>query len=146
MEVRFVVEEEKYAICRLSGEHFGLPVAAVREVVNAPTLTPVPRARSYVEGVINLRGHVLPVVNLARQLGMPEPEFCPCIVVAEWQDEVVGLLVEEVVAVLPLACEQAEGAGGGNGEAMRGVARMDDGRLVVIYDLERLLNPEVAIA
>lgn len=137
--------EEKYAICRLAGEYFGLPVAAVREVVNAPALTPVPRARAFVEGVINLRGHVLPVVNLARQLGMPEPDSCPCIVVAEWQDEAVGILVEEVVAVLPLRVEQAEGSGGPGAEAVRGVARMEDGRLVVVYDLEQLLSPEVAV-
>lgn len=136
---------EQYVVFRLGGEMYGVPVGDVREVVPVPNLTPVPRTERFLEGIINLRGNVVPVVNLHCKMGLGEAVDLgrqSRVVVVEWGGEVVGLLVDAVVAVMPLRPERVESdqLGGEVRESVRGVARIENGRLVLLLDLIGLLD------
>jgi purine-binding chemotaxis protein CheW len=94
---------------RVAGEHYSLPVEQVLEVADLGRVTPVPGAPSEVVGVGNLRGQVIPVIDLARMLGLSGGEPSR-VVVAESGDLRAGLLVDEVLDVgeLPTASESVE--------------------------------------
>lgn len=135
----------EFVVCRLAGENFGLAVERVREVVNTPALTPLPQINRHVEGVINLRGNIVPVINLARKLGLPGGNVrdFPCIAVVEWQNESVGLLVEEVDSVQPLTPEPIENKQLGWVDADRfvvGMGRLAGGGLALLLDLDAVLE------
>ena len=91
---------------RLGGRDFALPLARTREILPLPPLTPVPAAPSYIVGVFNLVGRVVPVLNLAAKLGLGATSFddTACVVVADvtldGEDCVVGILTETIGGVL----------------------------------------------
>lgn len=133
--------EDRFVVCCLGAERVGLSVGAVREVVLASRLTPVPRAPAGVRGLINLRGNVIPVLSLAERLGVAGDGRAQCIVVCEWQGEAVGLLVDDVLAVQALAPEPADSLGAGLAERyIRGLGRTQGGELVLLLDVPLLLQ------
>lgn len=141
--VASAIDDNRYVLFSLSGETYAVPVSTVREVVNTPTLTPVPHAPPCIEGIMNLRGNVVPVINLGRRLGVEaQGGAAGCTVVVEWENEVVGLLVGEVVAVIPLPDYQSEGirAGSAAEDFVLGVARLRDEGLVLMLDLLKILQ------
>src|ERR1700722_7117416 len=87
---------------RVGRETFGLPIENVREIVRVPEITSVPNAPAYIEGVINLRGRILPIVNLRKRLGEKafEPHKTNRIVVVELETRRIGLLVNSASEVL----------------------------------------------
>lgn len=98
----------KYLSFRLGGEHYGIQVLRVREIVKIQHITPVPDTPAEVRGVINLRGKVIPVVDLRLKFGMPEREYGErtCIIVVELNSSLtgpMGIIVDEVSEVLNLA-------------------------------------------
>jgi purine-binding chemotaxis protein CheW len=125
------------------GEHYAVPVERVIEATEVGDLTPVPGAPPEVLGVRNLRGAVVPVIDLRRLLRISATEPVGRIVVAEHGERRAGLAVESIVAVdeLPDATEQAPS------RLLRGAALMD-GQLVGVLDLEAAFDavapPEVA--
>jgi purine-binding chemotaxis protein CheW len=111
----------------LVGEYCGLDVNMVREIVHVPpSITRVPNAPSYVRGVINLRGTVIPVLDMAVKMGnAPSQKTSDSrIVVAEYQDILFGVLVDAVREV----------------RTIQGVAKLEDGRLIVLLDLAGLFD------
>lgn len=89
---------------RLREQTFGIDVMTVREIRGWTTPTPLPHAPPFVAGVINLRGVVLPIVDLAARLGFPSTEPTPrhAIVVVEQSDQVVGILVDGVSDIISI--------------------------------------------
>lgn len=134
--------DRRYVVFSIGGENFGIGVEHVREVVNTPAIALIPSRGGVVEGIINLRGNVVPVINTARLLGMEErlPEEYGTVVVVESGKEVAGLLVEQVVAVTPLVPEPVPASGGVDDQAVQGVARLGDESLVLLMDLNHLLD------
>jgi purine-binding chemotaxis protein CheW len=138
-------DTRQYVLFRLGPEDYGLPIAKVSSIIRFEPATPVPRAPQSVDGVINLRGRVIPVVNLSQKLFGTEfhPTASSRIVVAEGEAGLVGLAVDaasEVVTIdgaeiLPppetvLTTETAE--------AFEGVAKCGD-RLIILLDLDKAL-------
>lgn len=124
---------------------FALPIAAVREIVMVPEITPVPEVGRFVRGIINLRGRILPVLDLAQRLGFgrgPETPNGRILVVEPDREHPLGLLVEDASEVLRIAEESIvpppELATGGASGAIRGVARLPD-RVLLVLDLDRVL-------
>jgi len=113
-------------------------------------ITPVPQAAANVEGVINLRGRVLPVVNMRRCLGTPAQEVEPGreqrIVVVEVGGRRVGLHVDGAVEVLRLVPEQLQPSTGNPRDFARTEIRTGGGQAIVLLDLERLLERVEAAA
>jgi purine-binding chemotaxis protein CheW len=122
---------------------FALPIEAVREIVMVPQITPVPDVGPFIRGVINLRGRIVPVMDLALRLGFGRGPSHPDgrILVVEHNREQLGLLAEDASEVLRVPPEAVspppELAGGGTG-AVRGVARLPD-RILLVLDLDRVL-------
>jgi purine-binding chemotaxis protein CheW len=100
------VEEEQFVVFRLAQEEFGLPIGAVQEIVRIPEhLTRVPRSPAFIEGVVNLRGVVLPVVDQRRRFGLPEMARCDRqrIIVLMVGEVRTGFIVDSVTEVLKVS-------------------------------------------
>jgi purine-binding chemotaxis protein CheW len=140
-------EEQQIVICELGDEHYGLDIASVLEIIREQVVTPVPRAPSFVRGVINLRGRIIPVVDLRGRLGMPEtePTKDSRIIVAESGGTRIGLIVDSVseVVMVPLESVEAtpEVAAGEDAEYLRGIAKLG-GRLVLLLELDGLFGQD----
>lgn len=134
-------------IFRLGAEEFGVPIMSVQEIVRVPdVLTRVPQTPDFVEGVINLRGMVLPVVDQRRRLAMPsiERNDRQRIMVYTFGGMRTGFIVDSVAEVMRIEAAQVEPAPD-LGEAQRllfsRVAKIDSGRrLVMLIDPDRLLG------
>ncbi len=126
-------------------EEFGVDILQVQEINRMLEVTRVPNAPEYVEGVINLRGKVIPVVDLRKRLGMPEKDHDKNtrIIVMELGGKVVGFVVDAVQEVLRIPRGVTEPppsiAAGGNAEYIRAVGKLDD-RLLTLLDLEKVLS------
>lgn len=141
-------QDLQVVIFRLGAEEFGVPIMSVQEIVRVPeVLTRVPQTPDFVEGVINLRGMVLPVVDQRRRLAMPsiERNDRQRIMVYTFGGMRTGFIVDSVAEVMRIEAGQVEPAPD-LGEAQRllfsRVAKIDGGRrLVMLIDPDRLLGP-----
>jgi len=137
-------DERQLVVFQLGGELYGVEISRVHEIIRLQTVTRVPRAPAFVEGVINLRGKVIPVVDLRRRFGLPSAEHTRAsrIVVVEIGDQVVGIIVDGVSEVLRIGESTVEPpspvVAGIDSEHIHGIAKLPD-RLVILLDLDRVL-------
>ena len=142
---------EHLATFVLDREEYGVNVRQVQEIRRVSEITAVPRAPEFVRGVINLRGRILPVLDLKRKLGLGEVTIdrAARIVVVHVQDRVLGLLVDGASQVLKIPVSRIEPPPDEvverGGDYIRGVAKLED-RLIILIDLERVLVYELAQA
>lgn len=128
----------------IDGEEFGIDILKVQEIIRPVAITRVPNAPPFVEGVINLRGRIVPVIDARKRFGLePRPMAeTSRIVVIELGRETVGFVmdaVREVIRVDPAVIEPApELAVGVDADYIRGVAKLED-RLLILLDVERVL-------
>lgn len=134
----------QFVICRIGSEEFAVDVLSVQEINRIVEVTRVPKTPPYVEGVINLRGRIIPVLDLRKLFGLSGTQQTTQtrIVVVSVQARLVGLVVdsvEEVLRVPRSAIEPPPSVGTMAGaEFTQGVGRIDD-RLLILVDLSRLL-------
>jgi purine-binding chemotaxis protein CheW len=129
---------------RVGNEEFGLDILRVREIIRHQHLTRVPNSPDFVDGVINLRGQVIPVIALRKRFGLEESarDNQSRIVVLEVQDMVLGFIVDSVPEVLripPSAVVVPPNFGKADREYVSGVAQLDD-RLLILLDVDRILT------
>lgn len=129
---------------RVEDEEFGLEILRVQEIIRVQQLTRVPASPDFIEGVINLRGRVIPVISLRRRFGLPlaEADKQTRIVVVEVNGAVLGFMVDAVLEVLRLAASTVEPAprvGRVEREYVRGVGKLDN-RLLILLDIDRLMS------
>jgi purine-binding chemotaxis protein CheW len=130
----------------VAGRVYAIDVSQIREVVRWQPITPLPNAPRLIEGVIDLRGSVVPVVDLARALGFGrvEPGNQTRIAITEVDGLVMGLAVDAAVDVLPLEVERLEDppalATQTGYEVTRAVVRRADGEPILVLSLEHLLE------
>jgi purine-binding chemotaxis protein CheW len=141
----------KYLTFHLGPEQFGVTVAKIREIMSLQHITAVPHTPAYVKGVINLRGKVIPVVNLRLKFGMAEAEFTErtCIVVTEVKLEshpvLMGVLVDEVSEVLMLGGSDIQDTPEfGDGHAPPGVLGVakSKGQVKILLDIDHVLTSQ----
>lgn len=129
---------------RIGGQEFCVDVMSVREIRGWTMATPVPQAPDFVRGVINLRGTVLPIVDLASRLGFPpaEPTARHAIMVAQSGTQIAGLLVEGVSDIFTVENEEIQPTPDVASEMakrfVRGVIAME-GRLISVIAIEAIL-------
>jgi len=132
----------RLVVFHLGDEEYGVPVTLVQEIIRHTAPRPVPGGAPHVEGVINLRGRIIPVVDLRARFGVGGARPAGAKTVVTTVDGVtIGLVVDEVREVLTLGddvCEPTP-AGTDSGGHVETVAKLD-GRLVVVLDLVRLLH------
>jgi len=129
----------------VGNEEFGVDILDVREINRMMEITRVPHAPEFVEGVINLRGQVIPVVDVRTRfhLDAVEHDKNTRIVVVELGDKVVGFLVDSVSEVLRIPRALVEPpppiVGSIDSQYIQGVVKLDD-RLLILLNLQKLLN------
>ncbi len=133
----------------LEGQRYALPSADVRELVRAARLTPLPRAPDVVEGLLNLRGELLPVLDLRRRFRLPARPLSPMdhFIVARAGPRTVALRVDRAEGLLRLEPGTWDGTPGelpGVGY-VAGAAKLADG-LVLVHDLRTFLSEAEALA
>lgn len=130
---------------RIGRETFGIPIALVREIVRVPEITSVPNAPSYVEGVINLRGKIISVIDLRKRFGDPDLELTKKtrVVVVEIENRTVGLVVNSASEVLKLSPSDIEPPSSvfpdGEMDYVTGVGKLKD-RLIILLELNKILK------
>ena len=143
----------KYLTFLLGREEFAVQVLKVREIIGIQDITAVPQTPAYVKGVINLRGKVIPVVDLRLKFCLPETDYTQrtCIIVVQVQSGGValhtGIIVDAVSEVLNLAAADIEdtpdfGDGGGSGGSyLLGMAKVK-GKVKILLDIDRVLSSQ----
>jgi purine-binding chemotaxis protein CheW len=132
----------------LANEEYGVDVRVVQEIIRVTEVTPVPRAPEAIKGVINLRGRIIPVVDLKRRLGLGEVQEARLarIVVVKLRDRLIGLLVDGASQVLKVPVSVIEAAPEEvveiDANYIRGVAKLDK-RLIILVDLPKILGVEI---
>ncbi|OGS41826.1 MAG: hypothetical protein A3K67_03035 [Euryarchaeota archaeon RBG_16_62_10] len=138
--------EKQFVVFRLGKEEYGIDVTTVREIHGISDITTVHRSARYIEGIINLRGKLLTVINLRKRFDMEPAEGMASerIVVIDAPDAPVGFLVDEVLEVLRIGPEAVEKAPeyvtkGIDAQYVLGIAKQED-RLITLVDPMRILE------
>ena len=130
---------------RIGEETFGVRIASVREIVRVPEITSVPNAQETIEGVINLRGKIIPVIDLRKRFGQAEIQSDKKnrILVVELDTKLVGLIVNSASEVLKIPPSEIESPGSvfadGESSYVTGVGKLK-GRLIILLDITKLLH------
>jgi purine-binding chemotaxis protein CheW len=128
-------------------EEFGVDILKVQEIIRTMEITKVPRAQAFVEGVINLRGKVIPIIDLRRRFGLSSKthDKHTRIIVIEINNMIVGFVVDSVSEVLRIPSGTVEPpppvVAGVDSEYISGVGKLQD-RLLILLDLDKLLSSE----
>jgi purine-binding chemotaxis protein CheW len=151
MSVTDINETVQYLTFKLADETFALDVAKVREILEQSNITKVPQTPEFMRGVINLRGSVVPVIDMRLKFGMTATEQTvnTCIIVAEVEmsDEtiVLGALADSVQEVIEMEPEQIEAAPHIgtrlNTDFIKGMGK-HDGRFIMILDIDKVFTSE----
>lgn len=141
----------QYLTFKLDGESFATEISKVKEVLEYTQVTPVPRSPEFMQGVINLRGSVVPVVDLRLQFGMPtlEQTVDTCIIIIEINIEgtstVLGALADSVQEVIDLKPEQLEPAPSFgariDNDFVQHMGKVDDG-FIMVLDINKIFSIE----
>lgn len=142
----------KYMTFQVAKEVYGIEILAVREIVGLPAITRVPRAPPFIRGVIDLRGRVIPVIDVPVKFGMPplQPTDQAVIIVVQClvaaRPLTTGLLVDRVLEVVTIEDSQVEppsafGADAPDEQFMRGIGKTPHG-IILLLDTARILSGE----
>jgi purine-binding chemotaxis protein CheW len=131
----------------LDREEYGVDISQVQEIIRLVDITHVPRAPHFIDGVINLRGQLIPIIDLRTRFEMPriEPTKSTRIVVTELAGKRVGIVVDRVSEVVNIPIENIEAApeivAGAGTEYIRNVGKLGD-RLIIMLDLAMVVTPQ----
>lgn len=132
----------------LDQEEYGVDVLKVREIIRMPNVTRVPNTPHYVEGVINLRGKVVPIISMRKKFGLTEAETDKQtrIMVMDVEGELRGFIVDAVSEVIRISGSEIQPsptvvAGGIDQECIGGVINRAE-RLLVLLDLEKMVSTD----
>ena len=138
----------QYLTFVLKGRPYGLPIATVREINQVTDITPVPQTPEFVIGVINLRGKVIPVVDLRLKFSL---EYTPytretCIIVIEGENGQIGMIVDQVSEVVEFAQDKIEPSPvlGDEMNYVMGMGKIED-RVIILVDIVRALSKEAML-
>ncbi len=145
-ELMNVVEGEVQVVAfKLRREEYGFNILNVKEIKGLTDITRVPFASDFIKGVINLRGSVLPVIDLKRRLGLQDTEYTEDtrIVVVREDDLEVGMIVDAVTGVITLNSEHIDTAKAVDNENSRfitGIGKVEEERLIILLNLEAIIG------
>ncbi len=141
----FVQQGGKYLTCYLAEEEYAIPILKVQEIIGLVDITPVPNTSMHVLGVINLRGKIIPVVDLSSKLGMMSAESSreTCIIVIETEKNPIGVVVDRVAEVADIPQDHVEPppdmGPGVDTEYFTGVGKVE-GRVQLLLNIERVVG------
>jgi len=143
--------EGKYLTFTLAGEEYGIGILKVKEIIGVITITGIPQTPPHVKGVINLRGKIIPVIDLRLKFGLPVAEYTErtCIIVIEISKDngsiLIGILVDSVSEVLNIKgadIEDTPDFGSNlNTDFVLGMAKAG-GKIKILLDIDRVMNAD----
>lgn len=139
--------EGRYLTFFLGDEEYGLEIKAVREIIGVLQITPVPRSHDYILGVINLRGKIVPVIDLRLKFSLSkcEPTDRSCIIVIEYDRELVGVLVDAVSEVIDIGKDEFDDTTFLDQKVderyIRGIGKFDE-KIKILLDIKNVLSYE----
>jgi purine-binding chemotaxis protein CheW len=142
-----LAEETQLVSFRLGSEEYGVNIMQVQEIIRLTEITRVPKAPAFVEGIIDLRGKVLPIVDLRKRFGMEQRQDTDAtrIVVVNIDDMTVGLIVDSVSEVLRIPNRSIEPPppiiAGIESRFLQGIGRVNK-RLLILLDLQKVFSQE----
>jgi len=141
------VEEKQFVVFQLSKETYGVDISKVWEIITMQPITQVPHTAEFIEGIINLRGRVIPVIDLRKRFNLPEDEFTRStrIVVIEISGNTLGMIVDGVSEVLRIPSDIVEPPPPAitniDADYLQGVAKLED-RLIILLNLDKVLTKQ----
>lgn len=146
--------DQKLLTFSLGSEGYGVSILKVKEIIGMMDITPIPRTPEFVKGVINLRGKIIPVMDLRTKFGMPQQQYDErtCIIVAEilvhGVEKLLGIVVDMVSEVVTISADQIEPPPEyGNSvehSAILGIGKIKD-RVVIILDIDEVFTSDELI-
>lgn len=143
------VSGEKYLTFLLDEEDYGIPIRDVKEIIGIMDITGIPRAPGFLKGVINLRGKIIPVMDLRNKFGLEDKKYTQrtCIIVVEvivqGAKKLTGIIVDTVSEVLGIHKEEIEQISAEDScfdeEFFSGLAKVK-GKVVILLEVEKLLS------
>lgn len=141
-----VVEDgQQYVTFKLNDEEYAIDALKVQEIVELGSITTVPNLPEFFKGVINLRGTIIPVIDLKARFGMKNdgPVKHPCVIITEFSGGVMGLIVDSVSDVISIdekgISNSPDFGPGVRTDFLKGMGRVND-RLILILDTERVFS------
>lgn len=140
--------EGQFLTFALDNEEYGIEILKVREILRVMDITTVAQTPDFMKGVINLRGKVIPVVDLRLKFSMPEEEYTQetCVIVVEADNSQVGIIVDSVSEVLDIKSgEREETPSFGQGidtDFIMGLGKVKE-KIIILLDIEQILSSEV---
>ena len=144
-----LAKEGKYLTFALGKEDYGLEILKVREIIGLMKITAIPQVPAYVKGVINLRGKVIPVIDLRLKFGMLSIEMTAdtCIIVINLNDVLIGILIDKVNEVLDIKQENIESVPGMgadvNTDYVLGIGKVHDSTKILL-NIEKVLGENLS--
>jgi len=140
---------EKFAVFKIGNEDFGVNISRVVEILKSQKIYFLPELPDFISGVINVRGDVIPLLDLIKRFGVHTGTGGKCrIIVVRCEDEKIGLLVDEIDKIVPFSPEEISAPPamfmGLKTEYLTGLGKKED-RIVILLNIERLLTSEEKI-
>ncbi len=132
-------------VFRLGEQEYGIDIFKVQEIIKIPSVTALPNTADYVKGIINLRGYVIPVIDLKKKFNGQETQYSDesKVIIVEIAGKKTGLIVDEVMEVVRIQGEMIEkggyGESGSGSDFLMGIAKLDK-RLLILLEIDQILN------
>ena len=140
--------KDRYMTFNIDSEEYGLEISSVKEIIEMVPITRVPDSPDYVEGIINLRGDIIGVLDVRKRFSkIPKPyDAQTCIIVVEHEEYVLGLIVDSVNEVATIAESSIAAPPNAKlnhyNQYIRNIGRINDNEVVLLLDLEKLLQQQ----
>ncbi len=138
-------QEGKFLSFHLNNEDYGIEIRAISEIIGIQKITPLPDLPNFVKGVINLRGKVVPVLDVRLKFGMAPLEYHDrtCVIVVHIEEQEIGLIVDKVDEVIDIPASSIENppaiSRGGRARYIAGMGKMNE-RVIILLDVSKLLK------
>ena len=135
----------KYLNLLLENENYGIKISYVIEIIGLQKITPLPEVPDFVKGVINLRGKIIPVLDVRLRFNLPEKDYTDrtCIIVVNVEDNLAGLVVDQVSEVIKIPDTEIQPAtnlvGNTRHQFIKGLGKVSDS-VKILLDINKLLN------
>jgi purine-binding chemotaxis protein CheW len=135
----------------VGNEEYGVHIEEVQEIVRMPVITKLPQTASFIKGVINLRGNVIPVIDMRERFGMEKKTYSEMtrVIVTKIEEKLIGMIVDQVSQVLELSQDDVSEAPdiihGLSREYIEGIGRMNES-MIIILRIQKVLTAEEIIA
>lgn len=146
----------QYVVFKIDNEEYGVKLTDLKEIIKIPELTPIPRAPDFFAGVFNLRGRIIPVIDLEKRFSMKreKPQIAEHVIIAEQKNDLYGMIVDEMVGTIKIPQSevkrpQAAGVFKLNEAYIDGIATPEAAgkngqrnRLIIILNIHKILSPQ----